>query len=357
MPSLPPPPHQRRFVSDLALGDDISDIYILSAVQQAQARNGPYWRLDFKDAGGVISGKIWSPQSQAYPDLSPGLAVHLRGKVTSYRDRLEVAVDEMRVLGEEERATLDLALFMPASPQKPDDMLAELLALARKTLTHKPWRKLVTSILTDAEIAPLLCTAPAAKGMHHAYAGGLLEHTLSVARLCMRFADHYPELDRQALLAGAICHDLGKIWELSPGLTIDYTTPGRLIGHITLLVQKLAPLIKKSGLEADLAEHLEHLVLSHHGTFEFGSPRLPSTAEAVALHYADNIDAKLQQIKTALDGVAGGGWSPYNTGLERFLYRAPHSPEPPGRARAAADDAASGQPLSLFDQCSLLSKE
>lgn len=357
MPPRSPSSSQRRFVSDLALGDEISDIYILAVAQQGQARNGPYWRLDFKDAGGVISGKIWSPQSRAYPDLAPGLAVHLRGKVTSYRDRLEVAVDDLRVLGEEERAALDLALFIRASSQKPDDMLAELLALARQTLTHKPWRKLITSILTDAEIAPLLCAAPAAKGMHHAYAGGLLEHTLSVTRLCMRFADHYPGLDRQALFAGAVCHDLGKIWELSSGLAIDYTTPGRLIGHITILVQKLAPLIKKSGLEPELAEHLEHLVLSHHGTYEFGSPRLPSTAEAFALHYADNIDAKLQQIETALDGVSEGGWSPYNTGLERFLYRAPKSPGPRARARAGADEAASGQPLSLFTQCSLLLKE
>ena len=355
MPSSSASPATRRFVSELALGDEVSDIYILAAAQQGQARNGPYWRLDFKDAGGVIGGKIWSPQSQAHPDLAPGQAVHLRGRVTSYRDKLEVAVDDLRVLSEEERAALDLALFMPASAHNPDAMLAELLDLARRTLTHKPWRKLITSILTDAEIAPLLRTAPAAKGMHHAYAGGLLEHTLSVARLCMRLADHYPALDRQALFAGAVCHDLGKIWELSSGLAIDYTTPGRLIGHINILVQKLAPFIKKSGLEPGYAQHLEHLVLSHHGTYEFGSPRLPSTAEAVALHYADNIDAKLQQILAALDGVPEDGWSPYNPGLERFLYRAPQSPASRSRERSAPD--APEHPLPLLDQCLLPSKE
>ena len=362
MPPLSASATTRRFINDLALGDEIADVYILCAAQQGQARNGPYWRLDFKDAGGVIGGKVWSPQSQAYPDLAAGMAVFLRGRVTSYRDKLEVSVDDLRVLGEEERATLDLALFMPASEHNPDAMLADLLALARQTLTHKPWRKLVTGLLTDAEIAPLLRTAPAAKGMHHAYAGGLLEHTLSVARLCLRLADHYPGLDRQALFAGAVCHDLGKIWELSSGLAIDYTTQGRLVGHINILVQKLAPFIKKSGLEPELAEHLEHLVLSHHGTFEFGSPRLPSTAEAVALHYADNIDAKLQQIGAALDGVTEGGWSPYNPGLERFLYRAPQSPAAPQGTRPAAKRAANGdaapeQPLPLLDQCSLLSKE
>lgn len=358
MPSSSVSSLSRRFVSELTLGDDVSEIYILSAAQQGQARNGPYWRLEFKDAGGVIGGKIWSPQSQAHPDLAPGQAVHLKGRVTSYRDKLEVAVDDLRVLPEEERAALDLALFMPASAQNPDAMYAELLELARATLTHKPWRKLVTGILADAEIAPLLRTAPAAKGMHHAYAGGLLEHTLSVARLCLRLADHYPALDRQALFAGAVCHDLGKIWELSSGLAIDYTTPGRLVGHINILVQKLAPFIKKSGLEPEYAQHLEHLVLSHHGTYEFGSPRLPSTAEAMVLHYADNIDAKLQQIGAALDGVPEDGWSPYNTGLERFLYRAAQSPPPPGKSRPVPDGAAaSGQPLPLLDQCLLPSKE
>ena len=143
-------------------------------------------------------------------------------------------------------------------------MLEELLDISSKTLRHKPWRKLILGLLTDAEIIPLLRAAPAAKAMHHAYAGGLLEHTLSVTKLCMRIADHYPQLDRQALFAGAVCHDLGKIWELNQGLYIDYTTTGRLIGHISLLLEKLAPLIKKSGLEPDLAEHLQHLILSHH---------------------------------------------------------------------------------------------
>lgn len=348
MPSIHTATAQRRFINELALGDEVADVYIISAAQQGQAKNGPYWRLDFKDAGGVISGKIWSPQSQAHPALAVGNAVELRGRVSQYRDKLEVTVDYLRVLDEHERAGLDLALFMPASERNPEAMIAELLELARRVLSHKPWRKLITAILTDPEISALLRAAPAAKAMHHAYAGGLLEHTLSVAGLCLRLADHYPELDRQVLFAGAICHDLGKIWELSSGLAIDYTTSGRLIGHISIAVQKLAPFIKKSGLEPELAEHLEHLILSHHGSLEFGSPRLPATAEALVLHYADNIDAKLQQMRNSIDGIAPGGWSPYNSGLERFIYRAPQSPDARGDARRNADDGQKAEPLPLF---------
>ncbi|MDL2291445.1 HD domain-containing protein [Desulfovibrio sp. OttesenSCG-928-F20] len=342
------PLEKNLFVADLSLGQEAADIFILSAAQQGQSRNGPYWRLEFRDASGSIAGKMWSPQSLAHPDLSSGLAVWVKGRVTSYRDKLELAIDALRVLDETERAALDLALFMPASARNPDAMLEELRALTRQTLTHKPWRKLVLSLLEDDEICSLLRLAPAAKSMHHAYAGGLLEHTLSVAGLCLHLADHYPQLDRQALFAGAVCHDLGKIWELSQGLSTDYTSSGRLIGHINLLLDRLKPFIKKSGLEPELAEHLEHLVLSHHGSHEFGSPRLPASAEAFALHYADNIDAKLQQVAGALDGMDQGGWSAYVPSLERFLYNAPKTPEPPRRPATIAGKRNSVDHLPLF---------
>ena len=370
-----------QMVSDLTLTSEVGDIFLIAAAQQGQARNGPYWRVDFRDATGTIGGKIWSPQSQAYPDLAPGMLAWVKARVTSYRDKLELAIDSLRVLDEAESACLDLSLFMPASPHNPDTMMAELLELARKVLVHKPWRKLITGLLADDEVGPALRLAPAAKAMHHAYAGGLIEHTLSVARLCMRIADHYPHLDRQALFAGAVCHDLGKLWELTPGLAIDYTQAGRLLGHIPMVLERIAPHIKKSGLEPDLVEHLQHLILSHHGTLEFGSPKLPATAEAVVLHYADNIDAKMQQVDAALSNVAPGetGWSAYNSSLERFLFRAARTPEPEqpvkrprGQAAnadaqtvadsATADDAGKSsarlpQPLPLLSQCSLLLKE
>ena len=352
---------------DLALGDEVAEVFLLSAAQQGQARNGPYWRLEFRDSSGTIGGKIWSPQSQAYPDLTAGSLVRVIARVTSYREKLELAIESLRVLTEDERSGLDLAAFIPASEQRPDIMMAQLLELARATLVHKPWRKLITSLLTDESIAGALRVAPAAKAMHHAYAGGLLEHTLSVCRLCLRVADHYPELDRQALFAGAVCHDLGKIWELTPGMSIDYTTPGRLIGHISLLLEKLAPFIGKSGLEPELALHLQHLILSHHGTLEFGSPKLPATAEALVLHYADNIDAKLQQVDAALSGLEEetSGWSAYTSSLERFLFRAMRTPEKKApnaprpdlhkKSQNAVCDGKTSQPV--ISQCSLLSKE
>ncbi len=317
---------KHQFIEDLAPGMEVADLFLLSFAQQAQAKNGPYWRLEFRDAGGTIGGKIWSPLSRNYQDLTPGNPVFVRGRVVSYRDKPEISVESIDVLSEAKIARLDLSQFMPASAKPPREMFEELRRLIKDTLSHEPWRRFAAAVLEHPDIGPALLVAPAAKAMHHAYAGGLLEHTLSVCRLCLRLCDHYPCLDRQALLIGALCHDLGKLWELSPGMVADYTTRGRLIGHISLVLGELEPLLRDSGLEPEAADHLRHMILSHHGSREFGSPVLPSTAEAIALHYADNLDAKLNQVQAALDASLGGaapGWTAYVPALERSLYRAP----------------------------------
>ena len=364
---VPSPYTKTRFVQELAIGTEVAELFLIGTAQQLQAKNGPYWRLEFRDATGSIGGKIWSPQSAAYPSLAAGQIVLLQGRVGSYRDVPELTIDSLDILTDEQVAELDLFLFMRASRQKPQDMLEELQDVCRKNMPHKPWRKFAQLVLTHEEIALALLTAPAAKAMHHAYAGGLLEHTLSVCKLSLRLAEHYPQLDKQVLLAGALCHDLGKLWELSGGLAIDYTQEGRLIGHISQGLERLTPLMRKAGLEPELIEHLQHLILSHHGTLEFGSPRLPATAEAIMLHYADNIDAKMQQVETALADLPQdeSGWSGYVPSLERALFRAMPSPQPVPKAPAKASAQASAEKkqetsphtLPLVSQCSLLLKE
>ncbi|MDR2160810.1 MAG: HD domain-containing protein [Desulfovibrio sp.] len=364
------------FINALALGDEVAEVFLLAEAQQLQARNGPYWRLEFRDSGGIIGGKIWHPQSLAFPDLTPGRMVFVQARVSRYRDRLELSIDSLRPLAEEETAALDLADFLPASPHNPAAMLEELRLLGESVLVHAPWKALLASLLEDENLRSGLLSAPAAKSLHHAYAGGLLEHTLSVTRLCMALADLYAGLDRQILFLGAVCHDLGKIRELSSGLNADYTQAGRLIGHICLGLDMLAPHLDASGLEEPLREHLRHIILSHHGLREFGSPVLPATAEALMLHYADNIDAKLHQMDAALAGLPPevSGWSPFAPGLDRFLFRPVHTPQeraapsPPGSPAAAAARqtpaapatppresaslAARPQPLTLLGSCS-----
>ena len=215
------------------------------------------------------------------------------------------------------------------------------------------------AVLNNQELRASFRVCPAAKGVHHAYVGGLLEHTLSVFRLCRRIADQYPELDRQALLAGALFHDFGKIREFSGGLANDYTDEGRLLGHLMLGVEMLAPYLAKSGLDEGLQRHLKHLILSHHGELQFGAVRQPHTAEALALHYADNLDAKMAQCRGLFDQLGGEGqdWTPWQATLGRPLYRAPRTPEASKPETAAsASSAAKGRKKAVREECLSLLK-
>lgn len=335
------------FINELSAGAEFNGIFLLARAEQAQAKNGPYWRIELRDASGSIEGKIWSPLSQSFNELPSGKIVEVSAKVNLYRDKLDLHLEALRLLTPEEEEQLDPRLFAQASAYSPSDMLEALRELCAKECTHKPWRKLLLSILKDPDICELFKKAPAAKAMHHAYVSGLLEHTLSVAGLCLKIASHYPELDRQVLLAGAVCHDLGKIWEMSGGLNNDYTDEGRLIGHINLALEKLDPFFKKSGLSSGLLTHLKHLIISHHGELEFGAAKLPQTAEAMILHYADNIDAKMAQTRESLANIGQGssGWSSYVRGLDRFIYqpeRSPGNPNLPALGGGAAPKE--GQP-------------
>ena len=339
------------FVKDIVPNSEVSGIFAVAEASLAQSRNGPYWRLVLADASGSLEAKIWSPLSGEFSEISPGTMARVEGRASLFRQALQLAVEKFRPLPADEAASLDQTAFLPASPYPLDAMFDELLALCRQEFTHKPWRRLVLSVLEDARLGPLFRLAPAAKSVHHAYAGGLLEHTLGVFNLCRRMADQYPELDRQTLLAGALFHDIGKVREFSGGLANDYTTEGRLLGHLMLGVEMLGPFLARSGLEAGLQEHLRHLVLSHHGELEFGAVRQPHTPEALALHCADNLDAKLAQCRglfAALDGD-GPGWTPWQATLGRPMYRPPRSPE----ARAAAPK---GRKTARREECLSLLK-
>ncbi|MCL2123907.1 MAG: HD domain-containing protein [Desulfovibrionaceae bacterium] len=342
-----------QFIKDIGANDDVDSFFLLGAAAIQQARNGPFWRLELKDASGTLEAKIWSPQSQEYTGLAAGQIVEVQGRSSTFRDQAQVTIDRLRRLSTEETAACDLALFLPASARPAHEMLEELEQICGRELAHMPWKKFVLAVLRHPDIRPLLLTAPAAKSVHHAYVGGLLEHMLSVAGLALRLADHYPELDRQVLLAAAVCHDLGKIWELTGGLANDYSDAGRLLGHTILGLERLEPFLQKSGLHPELARHFKHLILSHHGEHQYGAPQLPQTAEAFVLHYADNIDAKVTQCRQIFNTFTedDSAWSPYQATLGRCMHQPARTPK--NSAQASGDP----QNASREDQCSLLSKE
>ncbi len=313
------------FIADLKPGQSLADIFCIGAARLGQAKNGPFWTLVLEDVTGQVEAKIWSPASQAYAELKPGQFVLVEGQVGTYRDRPQINVDRLRVLPPEAFSP-DMSQFVATSPEPPECLLEKLADLCRTEISHAPWRKFCARVLSHPEFRDKILDAPGAKNVHHSYRGGLLEHTLAVCRLVLSICDRYPALDRDTLLAAAACHDLGKAWELTSGPARDYTDAGRLLGHIVISLELLEPLLKKSGIEPDLALHFKHILVSHHGEYEFGSPRRPKTPEAFVLHFADNIDAKLNQIFGSFETEEPGEWSPYVRTLERYLYNPARSP-------------------------------
>jgi 3'-5' exoribonuclease len=346
------------FIKDLVPGRPVRDIFIITDAKTGQAKNGPYWSLVLADGTGSVEAKIWSPQSQAYGVLSPGMFVLAEGMAGSYRDKTQVTVDRLEILSEE-AFTPDMALFIASSARSPADLLADLEALCRDQIRYKPWRKFCFKVLSDPETRERLLAAPGAKAIHHSYLGGLLEHTLAVSRICAAFCDLYPALDRDTLMAAAMFHDLGKAWELTSGIVRDYTDPGRLLGHIILGLEVLEPFLKKaSSLDPELIMHFKHIIVSHHGEYAFGSPKRPKTPEGFVLHFADNADSKLNTVFGAFahiedgDGDAPAGedvasWSPFMRSLDRFVYNPRRAPKQE-RAPRPEKPKAKGQ-----SQCSL----
>ncbi len=307
------------FIKDITHNSHITATFLISEAELKQYTRGTYWRLRLADASGLIDAVIWQPMASRFDKLPCGALARIEGRAGKWQEKLQITVENMDIYSSPEACGLPWDDFLPASPYNPDEMFSELCDLCAREMTHKPWRAFVAAILTDVGIVTALRNMPAAKTLHHAYVGGLLEHTLGVCRLCMEIANHYPELDRQTLLAGALLHDIGKIREFSGGLNNDYTTDGNLLGHIFLGLEIMAPFLEKSGLEPHLQQHLRHLVISHHGEYQYGSARLPQTREAFVLHSADELDARLAQCRGA-EPASVDGWSPRQWSLERRLY-------------------------------------
>ena len=310
------------FVRDITPGTNAKTLLLVAEAALKQARNGPFWFLELKDATGSLEARIWNPLSREFADIPAGSLVEVEGRVELYREKKQLTITRMRVLEGREASAVDASRFVASSRISPPEMLEEVKRLCLSEIHYGPWREAVRLVFEDEEIRAGLFRAPAARGIHHAWAGGLLEHTLSVARLCMSLADRYPFLDRQILLVAALFHDLGKLWELTADFSPEYSDEGRLIGHIALGVEHLSGPLSQAGVPEPLRLHLKHMILSHHGQLEYGSPRLPQTAEALALHHADNIDARLTQYRTLMEELPeGSAWTSYQKTLDRQLFR------------------------------------
>jgi len=301
-----------KYIKDLKEGDRVFDIYLCKHKQAAVTKNGkPYENVILQDKTGTIDAKVWEPNNPGIGEYDDLDYIEVYGEVNSFQGALQISVKRIRVCREEEYNPAD---YLPVSSKNIDTMYQELLGLI-KSIENTYLKQLLESFFVkDEAFIKAFRNSSAAKCVHHGFVGGLLEHTLSVAKLCDYYCSAYPVLKRDLLLTAAMCHDIGKTKEISPFPENDYTDDGQLLGHIVMGSQMVAEHAAKiEGFPHGILSQVQHCILAHHGKYEYGSPKIPALIEALALNYADDTDAKIQTFKELLDNNSENtGWLGYN---------------------------------------------
>ncbi len=311
---------KKIFIKDIRAGDLVDDIFVLSKKTMAQKRDGNnFLNITVSDKTGNIKGVIWDKVDDISTGTASGDFVQVQGTVSEYKGILQLVVKKMASIPADSVNPSD---FLPATRRDIDKMFLRLLKITA-SLEAGHLKKLFEAFFNDTDFVRKFKNAPAAKKMHHAYIGGLLEHTLSMALLADRIVEHYSGVDRDLLLAGAILHDIGKIREFNYKYSIDYSDEGRLLSHIVIGIMMLDEKLEEvEDFPQDQAVLLKHMIISHHGTREFGSPEPPKTIEAVLLNYIDEIDAKVNGIRDFMAAEdSNESWTSYHRLLGRHFYR------------------------------------
>jgi 3'-5' exoribonuclease len=310
---------QHIWVKDIKENDLIEGAFLVKSKVTGQTRQAkPFLTLTLADKTGRVEARVWDNVEQISALFKEGDVVEIIGQVNTYRNQMQIQIQELKRMED----ALDPAVFLETTPKDTSQMLSELKGLGNR-IKDRHLRELVESFLADHDFMSRFKKAPAAKVFHHSYLGGLLEHTLSVSQLAVMAAEHYPDLDGDLLLAGAILHDIGKIEELSFEHTIAYSDQGRLLGHIVLGVMMLEERVNPiKDFPPELAMRLKHLILSHHGEFDFGSPKRPKFLEAFALHLIDDLDAKINGLSRLLkEDRQEGSWTAFSNLFQRYLFK------------------------------------
>ena len=316
----------RRFVEHIADGDSVEEVYLVVDKQLRANRNGNlYIQVDLRDRTGTINARLWNAGDQQFRSFESGDFLLVKGKAQLFQGSLQLILSQLERV---DQANIELAEFLPHTSQDVSKLYERLCRFLRG-LANPHLRALAESFLMDHDFTHALCHAPAGVRVHHAYVGGLLEHIVTLLDAADRLAPLYPALDGDLLKMGIFLHDVGKVRELSFDRAFAYTDEGQLIGHMVIGVEMLAervrtvPDLTGEPFPVELLLRLKHLILSHHGTHEFGSPKVPMTPEAIALHYLDNFDAKLHTFTREIreDTNNSSAWTPFNAALQRRLFK------------------------------------
>ncbi|MDO8427421.1 MAG: HD domain-containing protein [Deltaproteobacteria bacterium] len=347
---------KKTFIKEIKEKDHVAGEFLVTRKEAGISKSGkPYLNLKLMDSTGELEARVWESAEELGRAFQKNDVVSVKGFAVAYQGGIQINVTAVSALKEGEYSIRD---FLPCSKKDPAAMMAEVDGII-SGLNDTHLRTLLSSIFNDAEIRERFMAAPAAKVMHHPYLGGLIEHVLSICGLAEAVVKHYGSgINRDLLITGAILHDIGKIYELSYKKSFDYTDEGRLLGHITMGIELIdRTLAGQKDFPHDLAVLLKHMLLSHHGQLEFGSPKRPKTIEAVILYYLDDLDSKVNTLQSLIteEGEGDSPWTPYQRLFERYIYRGKPSAAPEGRPSNAAangskDDKAdkTDKTLSLF---------
>lgn len=311
---------QKLFARDLVDKQVVQSVFLVREKHVQTGKNGKsYMALSLGDKTGFVDGRIWDNVDELNEQFEIDDFIFIKGVAQNFQNRVQLVIHNIEVVSS---ASVNISDFLPTSKFNSEDMFAELQKILAEI--KNPFVKtLMNNVLEDPEIKPLFLTCPAAKSIHHAYIGGLLEHVLSICHIMRFLATHYRRLDLDLLLFGAVFHDIGKIWELKFDTSIGYTDVGRLVGHIPMgseLIEKKASQIP--NFPYDLKNVLKHLVLSHHGKLEYGSPKRPKFPEALVVSYIDDLDSKVNSLFGILDleRSAETKWTRFSQLFDRYLY-------------------------------------
>jgi len=330
------------YVSELQPNSILTGIFLVQHKDIRQKKTGePYLSLILGDRTGEVEAKMWDNVAEVMDTFERDDFLKVRGLLQVYNNRLQVTVHKLQ---KQDETSVDFTDFFPASDRNPDEMYGELRSIVAG-LNSVPLRALCSAIVDDPEVMPKLRIAPAAKSVHHAYLGGLLEHVLSMCGLAKLTAGHYKDIDLDLLLTGVILHDIGKIHELTYDRSFGYSTDGQLLGHIFIGLRMVDDKVRGiPDFPPRLLKLLEHMILSHHGQLDYGSPKTPVFPEAMLLHQLDALDSRMECMRGLLnkDRHVDGCWTGYNSTLDRSILKKqkfldePDTPPAPAREVAAA---------------------
>jgi 3'-5' exoribonuclease len=321
----------KRFINQLVDGEALEDVFLLTDKQLRANRNAAlYLLVELRDKTGAIQSRMWNVTEESTGHVKPGDYVRVRGKVQTYLGGLQMIITHITPLPVESVNVDDFVRSSGIDGEKLRRRLTEIL----EGLANADARALMAAFLADDALMAMFCKVPAGTKAHHAYRGGLLEHVVNMLEAALRIVDLYPSVDRDTLCCGIFLHDLGKTRELAEEAGAPYTDEGQLIGHITIAVEMLneklaaAEAILGRPVSRELILRLKHMIVSHHGQYEFGSPKLPMTPEAVALHHLDNLDAKIHEFNRDImdDPNPQSNWTQFNPRLDRKLFKGLKSP-------------------------------